>query len=247
LAYLKKQYGGRSIYVVLAGGIKETDKKAAAKMFRVFPANPWRDKLPVREKQSAPQLKISHKKIDQVNLSLGVRAYPVGHPEEFRVKLLSIILGGSMSSRLFISLRERHGLAYSVRTSSEFYSDSGYLTTQAGVPIGKAAAAVKIILAEYRRIAREPVGAKELQRAKDLMAGRALLQLEATDDLANWYARQAVLRKKILTPREFLAAIKKIKPAALVATAKKIFVNRGLNLAVIGRVKAADFKPILKL
>jgi len=247
LRYLKQQYGSRSIYVIIAGGIKAADKAAAARMFRVFPANPWRNKPAVREKQTAPRLKISHKKIDQVNLSLGVRAYPVGHPEEFRVKLLSVILGGSMSSRLFINLRERHGLAYSVRTSAECYSDSGYLTTQAGVPIDKAKAAVKIILEEYKRIATELIDAKELRRAKDLMAGKALLQMEATDDLATWYARQAVLRKKIMTPSEFLRAIKKVTARELLATAKKIFVNKGLNLAVIGRVKASDFRPILKI
>jgi len=247
LNYMQRQYGSRSISVVLAGGFKEADKRAAAKLFAAFRRNPWRDKLPVREKQSRPQLKIVPKKIDQANLSLGVRSYAVGHPEEFRVKLLSVILGGSMSSRLFISLRERHGLAYSVHTSAETYSDSGYLTTQAGVPADKAKAAVKIILEEYKRIASEPVGAQELRRAKDLMSGKALLHLEATDDLANWYARQAVLRKKIMTPREFLKKVRAVTAAELLATAKKIFVNRNLNLAVIGRAKTADFKAMLKL
>jgi predicted Zn-dependent peptidase len=247
LNYLKRQYGSRSMYVILAGGITEADKKAAAKMFKVFPANPWRDKAAVKEKQSSPRLLVAPKKIDQVNLSLGVRTYPIGHPEEFRLKLLSVILGGSMSSRLFINLRERHGLAYSVRTMSELYSDSGYLTTQAGVPTDKARAAVKIILEEYKRIATELVDAKELKRAKDLLSGKALLQMEATDDIATWYARQAIMRKKMMTPKEFLRAIRQVTAPQLLATAKKIFVNRGLNLAVIGRVKSSDFKNILKL
>jgi len=246
LNYFTRQYGSKSMFVILAGGFKATDKKVAAEIFAKFPRNAWADKLALREKQNKPQLKIVHKKIDQINLSLGVRAYPVGHAEEFRVKLLSIILGGSMSSRLFINLRERNGLAYSVRSSAEFYSDSGYLTTQAGVPTGKAEAAIKIILAEYKRIAREKVGSKELKRAKDLLAGKVLLQMEATDDIATWYARQAILRKKMLTPQDFLRTIKKISAAQLLATAKKIFVNRGLNLALIGQAKPAELKKILK-
>ncbi|MFA5109506.1 MAG: pitrilysin family protein [Patescibacteria group bacterium] len=246
LKYLRSQYGARSAYVVLAGGIKAGDEKAALKIFSDFRSNPWENKLPVKEKQKTPQLKTAYKKVDQVNLSLGVRAYPIGHSEEFRVKLLSVILGGSMSSRLFINLRERNGLAYYVRTTAENYSDSGYLTTTAGVPVAKTATAIKIILAEYRRIAAEPIGARELKRAKDLLQGKALLQMEATDDLATWYARQAVLRKKILTPGEFLKKIKAITAVDLQKTAKRIFVDRGLNLALIGPVKAEKFKKILK-
>ena len=244
--YLNSQYGARSTYVVLAGGIRKGDKKAVAKMLAGFKDNKWQDKLPVKERQTKPQLKIATKKIDQVNLSLGVRTYPVGHPEEFKVRLLAIILGGSMSSRLFINLRERNGLAYYVRTLTEFYSDSGYLTTQAGVPIDKAEAAVSIILAEYKRLTEELVSPKELKRAKDLLQGKSLLQLEATDNLANWYARQAILRKKIMTPGEFLREIKKIDASQLRLTARKIFVSRGLNLALIGQVKADRFKKILK-
>jgi len=113
-----------------------------------------------------------------------------------------------MSSRLFINLRERHGLAYYVRTLAETYSDSGYLTTQAGVPTAKAEAAIKIILSEYRQMTEELVSEPELKRAKDLLQGKSLLQMEATDNLAVWYARQAILRKKMLTPQEFLNQIK---------------------------------------
>lgn len=244
--YLDSQYGARSVYVVLAGGFKETDKKSVAKMLASFKRNQWRDKLPVREKQTTPQVKVSYKKNDQINLSLGVRAYPVGHKDEFIVKLLSIILGGSMSSRLFINLRERNGLAYYVRTTAETYSDSGYLTTQAGVPIDKTEAAIKIILKEYKRLTTELVGTAELKRAKDLLQGKSLLQMEATDNLATWYARQAILRKKLLTPGEFLNIIKKISATDLQRTARKIFVDRGLNLALIGPVKESQFKKMLK-
>ena len=244
--YFKSQYGAASICVVLAGGLKEADKKAAEKMFSTFKATKWQNKVPVKESQSSPRVKVVYKKNDQVNMSLGVRAYPIDHSEELKVRLLSLILGGSMSSRLFTSLREQNGLAYYVRTSTEFYSDSGYLTTQAGVPIDRSEEAVKIILEEYRRIKEEPVGAAELKRAKDLLQGKMFLQMEATDNLANWYARQAVLRKNFLTPADFLARIKKITPADLQAAAQKIFVNRGLNLALIGAVKEEKFKKILK-
>lgn len=235
--YLKSQYGSSNTYIVLAGGVKENDKKIAMKMFSSFQKNIYQDKLPVSENQKKPEIKIVYKKNDQLNLSLGVRSYPVDHLEEYKVKLLSIILGGSMSSRLFISLRERNGLAYYVRTLAETYSDSGYLTTQAGVPANKAEAAIKIILEEYRKICDELVSPKELKRAKDLIQGKMLLQMESSDNLANWYARQVILRRKILTPGELIKKIKKITALDLQKTAKKIFISSQLNLAIIGPIK----------
>ncbi len=246
LRYFQAQYGTKSIYIIIAGGFKEADKKAVARLFATVPKNKWGDKLVVKEVQKGPRLKIVNKKIDQVNLSLGVRTVAIGHPEEFKIKLLSIILGGSMSSRLFINLRAKNGLAYYVRTASEFYSDSGYLTTQAGVPKDKTLTAIKIILSEYQRLTSELVGISELKRAKDLLAGKSLLQMEATDNLATWYARQAILRRQIITPGEFLKIMNKITPSDLQQTARKIFVNHNLNLAVIGQAQASQLKKILK-
>jgi len=247
IKYLQTQYGAQSVYVVLAGAVKPSNKKLVNKIFSEFKNNKQQTKEVVVENQKTPQLKISPKKTDQVALSLGVRTVAADHPDEFKLKLLSIILGGSMSSRLFINLRERNGLAYYVRTNAEFYSDSGYLTTQAGVPKEKTEAAIKIILAEYKKITTELVPAKELKRAKDMFQGRVLLQMEASDNLANWYARQAMYRKKMLTPGEMLKIIKNISAEQIRTVARQIFVNKKLNLALIGNVKGEKLKAILKL
>lgn len=244
--YLARQYGSKSISLILAGNIRAADKKTASRLFSAFGSNPWQPSAPTPDKQRSPRLRGAYKKIDQTNLSLGVRTYPIGHPDEFKVKLLSIILGGSMSSRLFISLRERRGLAYSVHTLTETYRDAGYLTTQAGVPRAKTGEAISIIMDEYRRIKEELVPEKELRRAKDMLQGKSLLQLEATDNLANWYGRQSVLRSQIITPGEFLRRVRGVTAAQLRQTARKIFVNRGLNLALIGREPAQKFKSTLK-
>ena len=245
VGYLTTQYGANSLSVIIAGNIKKADKVAMMRLLGSFKKNKWKNKVKVAENQIKPRLKSVYKDIDQVNLSLGVRTYAIDSPEEFKLKLLSVILGGAMSSRLFIRLRERNGLAYTVRTITEFYSDSGYLTTQAGVPIDKVEPAIKIILEEYKRLTTELVSPKELKRAKDLFVGRLLLQMEGTGDVADWYGRQAILRKKIITPDEFLKAIKKISAQDLRKTAQKIFVDQKLNLALIGKVKEENFKSIL--
>ena len=244
--FLENQYGAQNAYIILAGAITAKDKKLVAKLFSHFKANKQIEKEAVVEKQTAPQLKISPKKTDQLFLSLGVRTTKIDSEDEFKLRLLSIILGGSMSSRLFINLRERNSLAYFVATHTEFYSDCGYLTTEAGVPVTKIEGAIKIILKEYKKISQELIPAAEIQRAKDILQGKVLLQLEASDDVAYWYGQQALYRKTPLTPAALVKTINKIKAVELRETAKKYFINNGLNLAIIGNVNEKKIKSILK-
>lgn len=247
LRYFKRQYGANSLSIILSGAVRPADQKAAVKIFSRISKNNWRDKIPVKEKQAHPALRIAAKATDQINLSLAVRTFPVGHPQELALKLLSVILGGSMSSRLFIALRERSGLAYYVKTETEFYSDSGYLSTQAGVPKGKVEAAIAIILAEYRRIAREEVTVAELIRAKDLISGRMLMQLEASDEVASWYGRQAVLRKNFISPEDLEKKLRALKAGDLRQAAQLVMKDQGLNLAIIGPVAAAEKARLQKM
>ncbi|MCX6797655.1 MAG: insulinase family protein, partial [Candidatus Falkowbacteria bacterium] len=191
--------------------------------------------------------RIHYKKTDQVTMSLAVRAFAAGDKDETALKILGIILGGSMSSRLFIDLRERHGLAYHVRTLTELSSDAGFLNTRAGVPLNKLETAIKIILSEYKKICLEPVKARELKKAKDFFISHLALQLESSDDITSFYGRQVVMPKKIITPAELKRQISRVSVADIQRVAKRIFVNRGLNLALIGGLKSqAQLKKILK-
>lgn len=244
--YFESQYGLNSLSLVLAGKFSDSDIKLAESILLKFKNNSWKNKEKVVENQKKPAIKAVYKNVDQVALSLGVRTFPSGHPLEIKTKLLSIILGGAMSSRLFIKLRERSGLAYYVKTLTEFHSDSGYLTTQAGVPIDKVSEAISIILQEYKNLGEDLVSEEELKKAKDIFRGRLALRLEASDDVANWYGHQAIFKEKLTSPKEFLAEIDKIKAVDLKRLASKIFVNEALNLALIGKVKEDNFRKILK-
>jgi predicted Zn-dependent peptidase len=150
-----------------------------------------------------------------------------------------------MSSRLFTNLRGKNGLAYYVKTDAEAYLDAGYLSTQVGVPRDKAVKAIEIILNEYKLLTTDLVAKKELARAKDLLQGRLFLQMEASDSLANWYARQSLFRNDILKPEKFLAQMKAVTPKDIQRVAKKIFINQNLNLAVIGKIR--DEKKLKKI
>ncbi len=118
--YLTSQYGVQNVFVCVAGNLGAGTRHGAFlremvnKYFSKLQISDFQGKQPVKEKQTKPQVKLHYKKIDQANLSLGVRAFPIGHQDEFILKITSILLGGSMSSRLFIQLRERHGVAYYV-------------------------------------------------------------------------------------------------------------------------------------
>lgn len=245
LDYFNARYSSNQAVICLAGQVNSSAVKLTKKYFSKFESNAYSDKLPTDDKQVRSKVKLHFKKTDQAHLSLGARALPYAHAGEPAVKLLAMVLGGSMSSRLFTELRERHGLAYYVRTHDEPYTDSGYLTTQAGVPVNKLKQAVKIILNEYAKLKDELVGAKELNRVKQSLIGRTILQLEASDAAASWYGRQAILLKEqsgrtapaLLIPEQYFARIKKVTAKEIRSAARKIFVNNKLNLAVIGPYK----------
>ena len=268
MRYLRSQYNARNSCLLVVGNLPAAGKleRLADKYFDTSSfserGGQFREKEPVGEAQKKPAVLASYKKTDQAHLSLGVRAYGWSHPDKTVLRLLAVILGGSMSSRLFINLRERQGLAYYVRTSTENYTDSGYLTTTAGVPADRIEAAIKTILAEYKKIASTPVGATELKRAQDMIAGRLAIQLESSDDVANYYARQAVLgatldrtqppakrrARPLDTPEAMLKKLKAVKPGDLKRVAGQIFRNQGLNLAVIGPYHdTKQFNRILKV
>ncbi|MFZ4648584.1 MAG: M16 family metallopeptidase [Patescibacteria group bacterium] len=235
--YFKSQYGTNSATLVFAGNLPKDAKKIAEKYFSPLPKNKWQNKVAVKEKQSAPQIAVVNKKIEQTVFSLGVRACKSGSKEEAAVKLLGVILGGSMSSRLFSEVREKRGLAYSVRATVEFYSDSGYLTAVAGVKNEKLEEALMAVLEEFRKIKEETVPAKEIKKSLDLIAGRLAIQLEASDDVANWYGFQTILREKIASPEEFLKKMRAVTAGDLQKVAQQIFRPERLNLALIGPMK----------
>ncbi len=234
LKYFNSQYGANNALVCATGALPENVDNLLEEYFCNFHKTDCHDKLKVIENQNSPQVKLHKKATDQVNLSLGVRTYPAGDKYEATLKLISIILGGSMSSRLFTKLRERHGLAYYVRTQLEAKSDSGYLTTNAGIPVDLEGRAIGIILDEYKRLKKEKVDEKELQRNKDMIRGRTTIKLESSENVAEWFADSWVLRDEVLTPKDFLNKIEQVTAKDIHKVAQDIFRPDKLNLAIIG-------------
>ncbi len=236
--YLKKHYLAQNTLVVVAGQINHglaLDK--VKKYFQTINKGPAKDKLPVKEKQSRPQSLIYYKKTDQTHLYLGVRAYNIFNPDKYALGLLGAILGGNMSSRLFMSVREKEGLAYYIKTGADTDTDVGFLASQAGIDNRKVDRAISLILKEYRKIADRKISPAELKKAKDYTKGTTLLEMESSDAQASFVGFQELLTNNILTLEDKFAKIDKVTIDDIQQVAQDIFRPEKLNLALIGPFK----------
>lgn len=233
--YYKKYYTGENVIIVASGNLSEDHiKKRISKCFSGFNNKNSGKQSKGYDKQEKPAIALQKKSTDQTHLCLGVRGYHIEHKDRYALGVLSTILGGNMSSRLFISVREREGLAYYIHTTSEGYKDVGYLVTQAGVSNEKFEKAIEIILNEYKKLKTEKVGDEELKKAKDYLKGRTLISLESSDAMASFIAMQEMYANKILTPKEKFAKIDAVTSDDILRVANDIFVDSKLNLALIG-------------
>ena len=248
-AYRKKQYVAQNTILCIAGKIEveEAIKKAKKYFAKITSAQSLR-KPKVVEKQNKPELLLHPKKTDQTHFCLGVRGYNLFHPQKYTQDVLGTILGGMMSSRLFMEVREKLGIAYYIKTEVEANPDTGFLVTRAGVDNRKVEKAISAILKEYKRIAQRKIPPKELQKAKDYLKGKMALLLESSDANASFYASQELFKKKILTPKAIYAKIDKVRREDILRIAQDIFRPQNLNLALIGPFqRKEEFKKLLRL
>jgi predicted Zn-dependent peptidase len=186
------------------------------------------------ERSSEPRLRIHRKDSDQANICLGVPSYPLEHPDRYALQLLGTVLGTGMSSRLFLEVRERRGLAYYVYALNSSYTDTGTLVSQAGVDLSRADEAVGVIAKEFRRLAAETVPAEELEKARALAKGRFVLQTESPNGLMLFGLRREVLEGRAAEPDELLAGLDAVTAEDVQRVARDLLDGQGIRLAVIG-------------
>ena len=181
----------------------------------------------------APRLLLRRRKTEQAHISLGVRVPSYLHPDRYAVDLLNTVLGEGMSSRLFLSIRERLGLAYDVHSFTQKHRDTGYLAVYIGVDPKKAVEAVNAAIAECRKLQEEEVTQDELERAKEFTKGRLRLELETTNGVAFWLCYQELLLKEIRTVEDEVAQIDAVTAADIKRVANDIL-QSPMQMAVIG-------------
>jgi predicted Zn-dependent peptidase len=195
---------------------------------------PTGEPLPV---QVAPSngnaVRVHHKASDQAHIVLGARSYPLEHPDRYVLQLLAGVLGGGMSSRLFIEVRERRGLAYYVYGANHAYTDAGSLYAQAGVDITRIDEAITTVVDELKKIVDEPVPSEELEKARSFAKGRFVLQLESPHGLTLFGLRKEILENRVVEQEEVLAALDAVTVEDVQRVAQDVL-GGGLNLALIG-------------
>ena len=186
-----------------------------------------------RPPDSSPVL-LHTKQSEQAHLILGVRGYPIGHPDRYALQLLTVVLGGGMSSRLFTEVREKRGLAYYVHAGNGAYTDTGTLYTGAGVDVARVDEAITTILGELEGIAAEPVPADELEKARGYSKGRFVLRLESPQGTIQYGLRREVLEGEIEEPEELLRQIDAVTAEDVQRVARDLLEGKRLYLAVVG-------------
>ena len=238
LDYQANHYTAKNTVVCVAGNIDfESAATKVKKCFKNINQALPLEKEKVIEEQIQPQSLIHFKKTDQTHFCLGVRGYDLFHPQKYAQLILATILGGNMSARLWLSIREKRGLAYYVHTTSETHTDSGYLATFVGVDNRKIEEVIALILKEYKALKNKKVGKTELQKAKDYLKGTLSLSLESSDAQTLFYGMQELMSGKILTPKEKCARIDQVSTDDIIKVARDIFRPEKLNLALIGPLK----------
>src|SRR3989440_5050216 len=192
------------------------------------------------------RVKVFAKQSDQAHLVLGVPSYPLEHPDRYVLQVLSTVLGGGMSSRLFTEVRERRGLAYYVFGLNHSYTDAGSLYAQAGVDIKRIEEAGTTIAAELRTIAEDAVPQDELEKARNFAKGRFVLSLESPQGLMMFGLRKEVLERQLPDPDEVLRGIDAVTSDDVARVASELITADRLRLAVIGPFDdASRFQPLL--
>lgn len=248
LKYRRDHYSAKNMLLTVAGGVKHAGIVDLAKKYlSSISSNTKTKPNKFKSDQKAPQLKLVKKKNEQIHLILGFRGNPLGHKDRYVESVLSTILGGGMSSRMFIEVREKRGLAYSVRTDAEHYTDAGYLATYAGVDPKKAPEAIKVILEQYYKIKDNPeISERELKKAKEYLKGHFALALENTTAVNRYFGEQELLEDKIETPEEAYAQVDKVTLDDITRVAKEFFVPERLNLSLIGPYNTqAEFEKVV--
>lgn len=200
----------------------------------------------VKDTQNKPRVSVQYKDTEQAHLALAFKGFPYGDKRNPAVTVLSAILGGGMSSRLFMEVRERRGLAYYIRASGSSYQDTGAFQIGSGLQVGKVEEAITVIFEELKRICTVSPSPQELEKAKAYIKGRTTLALEDNQARLDWYLEQAAFRKTIQSPVDVFERIDKVTAKDVRNVACELFRKNKATLALIGPYKSEkNFSKLL--
>ncbi len=234
LDYLHEWYTADRMVVGVSGMVGKDLEPMLEELLGDLAADGRRRPAPAAPPGPGPQVSVFHKDADQAHLILGVPSYPLEHPDRYALQLLAAVLGGGMSSLLFLEVRERRGLAYYVHGINHSYTDAGSLYAQAGVDLARIDEAVRVIVEQFERMAAERVPDDEFAKAKAMTKGRFVLRIENPQGLIMYGLNREVLEGKVPEPEELLRALDAVTAEDVQRVARDLIAEDRFRLAVIG-------------
>lgn len=247
IEYVDSLYSPKNMALVFAGKLPKDIEKIATNFFSSLPQRSQRgfEKFKKRS-QNKPKIDVFYKKTDQVNLVLGMEGYDRYDHKRYASKVLAAILGEGMSSRLFIEVREKRGLAYHISADFDPYKDTGYFAVSGGIKLEKIKEGIKVIVDELFKVAQDGITQEELKKAKEMIRGRLAIRAESTNFLAEYFGTHFVLDRKLTTFEDELLRVDKVDISDVISIAKELFVSNKFNLQIIGPFKdKSEFDGIL--
>jgi predicted Zn-dependent peptidase len=227
--------GGNMIFS--AAGNLEHDQFVASVAEKFTSVPPGDAVLELGPPQPSARILLQNKKaLEQVQLCMGVPAPSITDDNRYATLILNTVLGGGMSSRLFQTIREEHGLAYAIYSDLSPYSDTGSLCVYAGTSAGKALEVVDLVLAEFRKLKETPLTDEELTRAKDQLKGNILMGLESSNSRMANLARQEMYFRQFFTADEVIARIEAVTVEQIQGMAQRLFVTDRIAITLLGRL-----------
>lgn len=234
VAFHRRRYVGPAVVVAVGGRYSEREVvKGVGALAQRFPVGERASYVPAVWRQRQPVVRCVTRPTEQTQVALGIRTCARDDDRRYVLRLLNVVLGENMSSRLFQEVREKAGLAYSIYSTLSFFADAGDLVVSAGLEAGNLRRVLAVTVRELRRLRRELVGRAEFERARDYVLGQIDLGLESTENQMLAAGELVVGRGRVLSPGALKRRFSAVTPAQVRAVAREFFRPERLNVAVV--------------
>lgn len=254
--FMSQWYGYQNLVLVLAGDAQAVESSQTLSMVDEYFSKGDGSRQAKKAKENlgpAPLtnnlMKVQQKTTEQAHFILGFPAFDCFDPRRYALSLLGTILGGNMSSRLFSEVREKRGLCYYVHSDVDLFLDAGTFGASAGVDPKRVDEAIKVTCNEFYSILNKTksITSEELQKAKDYMSGKFVLDLEDSESVAHYYGMRQLVHGEIVTPEEALARYQKVTLDEIEAVAQAVIDPDKIRFTLLGPFEDEErFKKLLK-
>lgn len=252
-SFLGAWYKPKNAILVVAGGLESIEpvlKKTITQAFEDWEVEvsdtPTRKKYVA--KQQPPRIRAVHRPSEQMHIRIGYPAYSYSDSRRFTLSILTTVLGGGMSSRLFSEVREKHGLCYYISMGAQSYEDAGHVVTSLGTSLvpEKVKLALQLTIKEHARIAAAHITPEELKRAKSMVKGHFLLSLESSEYVAEHVAKQRLFYPRSLTPEQICEHIDGVTAEDVNAVAKDVLNPDNMFVCAVGPITESELNGYIQ-